>query len=1312
MIKNMKKLIVSLLAFLMLAQPLAANAQTIFPNRGGTGSTSIPTAGQLLIGNSGGTFTVTSQSALDFTPLTITLPNNGLHILDTNATHDLIVTPGSNLTADRVLTISTGDAARTLTLNGNPTLDDWFNQAVKSSSSPTFAGLTLSSPLTVANGGSGAATLTGILVGNGTSAFTAVTAPSGTIVGNSDSQTLTNKTIALGSNTISGTTAQFNTALSDNDFATLAGSETFTNKTLTSPTIAKLANLTSNGFVKTSGGDGTLSVDTATYLTGNQTITLSGDTSGSGTTAITTTIGADKILESMLKAVNSPTDEYTLTYESTTGDFEWQAASGGDILTVGDCTSGNCFEGTAGTVLTFDDSDGDQTLTYDTTNNKFVLSDNLSIGAAGVDFSTSDGVLTLLGLGNGNDENLTIDFDNASANVVAIASGTGVTDLDLGTIDLNTDTIDLTGTGTINGLDAIDVTTETTLEAAIDIAGDVAGTGLGTVVIQDNAVDGTDIAFGSDAQGDVAYYNGTDWARLAAGTSGQVLKTNGAGANPSWTNQSDAAFVTVCQSGCDYTTDGTGDQVEINAALAANQRVFLTGSSYGVSASINIGTNNWLSGNGINATVITAASAMNDDVITTSAGSNVYFSRISDLAIDGNDTNNTSGSCIYAYQSHTWTMQRLHLVNCADNGVKFEGDAVNLSINNYLLDSRVENTHNTGVFMWAYAPNNHVKNSIVGGTLNNYGIEVNNTEAILIGNHVHSAALDGIYITGSGTEGVLVGNISESNGRHGFNLNQNYWTVTGNKGRNNGLTTTGDGFNIGGDYNTVVGNEGVDVQGSPTQRYGFNVIAGADNNTVGPNNGFGNVTALAINAGANNNFFGHGTIASTLQGNLQAPNFLIPSGGTLNFNSSDVLLTHASNNLTFSGGSAGTAFINIATTASPTANSALNVQQNGTTAISAVNTSASSSTSGAGITAYENDGAAMASGDRLGFYLMGGATDAANTLVNTAGISAYANEAWSGSAQGTTLYFETIAPTTTTRSRYLQMTSTAFSPFSNDLMALGTSSLGFSDAFLASGAVINFNAGDVLITHSANTLAFSGASSGYTFDANATFANNTGVRGTDTGGTAMTLISLNNAEDVHLASNVGNGNTADSIQIAFNSDVPITFGGSCCGGSAPTTYDFTGSGAFTFNNGGAFNINEGGNAVNFRVESDTNANMLVVDGTNNRVGIGTASPGVTFDVVGVTATDGFNADRTITAGGTTGAQTINKMSGTVNFAAAATSITVTNSLSTTSSIIYATTRTNDSTCTVKNVVPGSGSFVINMTAACTAETSVGFMVTN
>lgn len=96
----------------------------------------------------------------------------------------------------------------------------------------------------------------------------------------------------------------------------------------------------------------------------------------------------------------------------------------------------------------------------------------------------------------------------------------------------------------------------------------------------------------------------------------------------------------------------------------------------------------------------------------------------------------------------------------------------------------------------------------------------------------------------------------------------------------------------------------------------------------------------------------------------------------------------------------------------------------------------------------------------------------------------------------------------------------------------------------------------------------------------------------------------------------------------------------------------------------------------------------------------------------ITGTGGVNYLATNTAAGTTGARTINNPSGTVNFAATATTLVVTNSLVTTASLIFAVIRTNDSTATIKNVVPASGSFTITLTAAATAETSVGFFVIN
>lgn len=92
--------------------------------------------------------------------------------------------------------------------------------------------------------------------------------------------------------------------------------------------------------------------------------------------------------------------------------------------------------------------------------------------------------------------------------------------------------------------------------------------------------------------------------------------------------------------------------------------------------------------------------------------------------------------------------------------------------------------------------------------------------------------------------------------------------------------------------------------------------------------------------------------------------------------------------------------------------------------------------------------------------------------------------------------------------------------------------------------------------------------------------------------------------------------------------------------------------------------------------------------------------------------NGVTTPKTITAAGTTGAQTINKPCGSVNFAAAATSLVVTNSMVTTSSAIQCTVGTNDATMTCAQAVAGSGSFTIYPNAAPTGETRVNFFIHN
>jgi hypothetical protein len=90
-------------------------------------------------------------------------------------------------------------------------------------------------------------------------------------------------------------------------------------------------------------------------------------------------------------------------------------------------------------------------------------------------------------------------------------------------------------------------------------AGDVVGDDTSTTVqniVAYSTTGGKNITELTGTQGDVLYHNGTNWAKLAAGTSGFYLKTNGAGANPAWASVSaDPWTYKILAS--DYTTTST-----------------------------------------------------------------------------------------------------------------------------------------------------------------------------------------------------------------------------------------------------------------------------------------------------------------------------------------------------------------------------------------------------------------------------------------------------------------------------------------------------------------------------------------------------------------------------------------------------------------------------------------------------------------------------------------------------------------------------------------------------------------------------------
>ncbi len=139
------------------------------------------------------------------------------------------------------------------------------------------------------------------------------------------------------------------------------------------------------------------------------------------------------------------------TKDAVRDQIEALTAASGDITSIGDVTSGAAFDGTQGTTLTFNDTDGDQTLSYDTTNNKFVVSDNISVGSAGVDISTDgDGAITFLGLGDGSDEDLTLNLDDTS-NVGTFTSSTALATLNFSSIALQESGIAVLNNDEIDG---------------------------------------------------------------------------------------------------------------------------------------------------------------------------------------------------------------------------------------------------------------------------------------------------------------------------------------------------------------------------------------------------------------------------------------------------------------------------------------------------------------------------------------------------------------------------------------------------------------------------------------------------------------------------------------------------------------------------------------------------------------------------------------------------------------------------------------------------------------------------------------------
>jgi fibronectin-binding autotransporter adhesin len=466
---------------------------------------------------------------------------------------------------DWVLLTATGNANRVLQMNGTATAPAWVVGVT--GNIYTLDG-TLTANRTITSGGfsltydgagdvviadSGNISTTGDVAVNGgdltSSAATLVVNAGGNVdvqdTLNADAITIDTTLAVTGNSTMTGDLALNGGDLTSTSDITVTstGGDVFFADTTTLNIGGNATDVAFNAIGDSTAGATSLNSDDDLYIEGN--LEVDGSTQFDGTVAFNSA--------ATFSAGLSCTDclDFSSLADALALDANTTLATGANTLTLtgiadmtGTVLSGASplvFEGASldanETTFAFTDPTSDQTITFPDSSGTVALWGSMSGDAT----ASNAGVLTL------------------AANSVASAE---ITDGSVSLADLNTDSV--------NSAKIVDASV-----ALADLAGDsvnsakvVDGSITGTDLAA-NTVTGTNIALGGDTAGDTMYYDGTDWVRLAIGTAGQFLATNGGATAPTWITgvtsnlyTADGTLTanrTITSGGFSLTYDGTGD---------------------------------------------------------------------------------------------------------------------------------------------------------------------------------------------------------------------------------------------------------------------------------------------------------------------------------------------------------------------------------------------------------------------------------------------------------------------------------------------------------------------------------------------------------------------------------------------------------------------------------------------------------------------------------------------------------------------------------------------------------------------------------